>query len=384
MTLDKTIFGLRFGSSEDIAPTRGDLDAFLGSRKDERSPALHKDDLAAYQEMLERITGYEGRQLHAIGRQDFRELIFYGAVRHSCFFSASLKLAIEQYKYHVHAYSLIDLRKPTAFIQSAEAEMANLNPHRKEDAVRLARLQEMADERKENLSALRRNRDLISEELTGILRYITDNLEKIKILSDASIAVLAEIQASGTETNLLVADIKNHFKEQLKDELRNGPITKEHLEAVKQEVDALTKEIKTLVDEDLASLTRLYTAIYSHASKFADELAALLGIMTAVPEKNIEEEKNLFLRAEQLLVSLISDYQFPVKAAVIPPDAPYSDMLAEKRKEMIARVFELLHKDRRSRHERRTGSDRRILDDPELKVPNRRNGKDRRLEQRRD
>ncbi len=384
MTIDKTIFGLRFGSSEEIAPARSDLDAFLDSRKKERSPELHGDDLVAYREMLDHFAAYEDRQLHAIGRQDFREQIFYGAVGHSCFFNTSLKLAVEQFKYHAHAYAQLDLRKPAVFIQSAEEEIASLSANRKDDAARLARLRDMVEERRNTLAALRKNRELLFEELAGILGYVADNLTKIKILTEASITVLAEIETSNSEASRLIDDIKAHFKEQLKDELRNGPVTRERLEEAKRDADALARGVEAIVHEDIASLTRLYTAIHEHVAKYAGELSALAETIAAVPENSVEEGKTLFARAELLLVALVSDYQFPVKTAVIPADSPHRDILAEKRKDMIDRVFDRLRRDRRSRHERRSGNDRRILSDPELRMPNRRISKDRRLEQRRD
>jgi hypothetical protein len=384
MTIDKSIFGLRFGSHEEISPSREELDSFLGTSKKERGTERHADDLAIYRDKLARIAAYEQHQLHEMGRQDFREKVYYGVLRHSCFFNPALKLAIEQYKYHAHAFTALNLRKPASFIKSAEEELASLNLSGKDDSARRARLQGMIDERKELLDRLTKSRKILSRELIAIIQYISGNLTKIEKLTEASLAALEESRISGAEKKRQIADVKKHFKEQLKDALRQGPLTKEYVETVKQDVDQLAREISSIAHEDLNALTRMYGAIHDHVAKYTGALNGFVAQLERRQDRTtVDEEKEVFTRVEQLLVGLVSDYQFPVKTAPLHSDTPYEDLLREKRNEMLVWTFELLRKDRRSRHERRSGRERRVLDDPELKFPDRRSGKNRRSGKRR-
>jgi len=383
MTIDKSIFGLRFGSHEEISPSREELDSFLGSPKKEEGTERHADDLAIYRDKLARIDAYEQRQLHEVGQQDFREKVYYGVLRHSCFFNTGLKLAIEQYKYHVHAFTSLDLRKPASFVKSAKEELANLNPRGKDASAKRDRLQGMIDERKEVLDRLAKSRETLSRELIAIIGYISGNLTKIERLTEASLTAIEGSRMSGTGEKQEITDVKKQFKEQLKDALHEGPLTKEHVEAIKRDVDQLTREISSIAHEDLDTLTRLYGAIHDHVAKYAGALNGFVAELERQDRTTVDEEKAVFTRIEQLLVGLISDYQFPVQTAPLHSDTPYEDLLREKRNEMLDWIFELLRRDRRSRHDRRSGKERRVLDDPELKFPDRRSGKDRRTGKRR-
>jgi len=383
MTTAKNIFGLRFGSNEVISPSREDLNAFLGSLKKERGTERHEDDLAAYRELVNRVNSYEQGQLHSVGREDYREKLFFSALAHSCFFDQGLTLAMEQYKYYQHAFAQLDLRKPMSFVRSAEAEMSGLNPNRKEDAAKLARLQGMVDERKKSLETLKKNRVSLSAELAAIVRYIRENLAKIEKLSEAALGVLVDVQISSSEEKRLIEDVKQHFKEQLKDALRHGPLSKEHLEQVKKDVETLEKEITNLAHEDVSSLTRLYKAIHDHIAKYAAELGGLIAKLDPQKELSVDDEKQLFSQIEESLIALVRDHQFPVKTAALHTETPYEDILADKRKELLERLFDLLQKDRRIRHERRSGKERRTLDDPDYKDAERRSGRDRRADNRR-
>jgi hypothetical protein len=383
VTINKSIFGLRFGSHEEISPSREELDSFLASPKSEAAAERHADDLAIYRDKLAHIAAYEQRQLHEVGRRDFREKVYYGVLRHSCFFSPGLSLAIEQYKYHVHAFTALELRKPASFVKSAEEELANLNPRGKDASAKRDRLQGMIDERKEVLVRLAHSRDLLSRELLAIIRYISVNLTRIERLTEASLAAIEESRISGAEEKQQIADVKRYFKEQLKDALHQGPLTKAYVEAIKRDVDRLTNEISGIMHEDLNALTRMYGAIHDHVAKFAGALNGFVAQLERQDQTSIDEEKRIFVQLEQFLVRLISDHQFPVKTAPLHSDTPYEDLLRAKRDEMLDHIFELLRRDRRTRHDRRTGRERRVLDDPELKFPNRRSGKDRRSGKRR-
>jgi len=378
MTIDESIFGLRFGSNEELSPSLEEINTFLRSPKKEGGNVLHGSDLSAYGDLLNRVLFYKQHQLQNVGPPDFREKIFYSALGHSCFFAPSLKLAIEQYKYHLHTLASLDFRKPSGFIRAAEEEMSGLNADRKSDAAKLARLHSMVDERKQALETLKKSRATLAAELVAITRYIRDNLNKIVTLCEVSLAALAEVQSSNSEENRLIQDVKTHFKEVLKDALHHGPLTKEYLETVKNDVDTLSRELSGIIREDVNTITRLYKAIDDHIKKYSAGLNELLTKIAEQKEISFDEEKKLFSQIEQQLVSLVSDHQFPVKTAAHHTDTSYADILTDKRKEMLDYLVDLLHRERRTRHERRSGQERRKFADPDYADPDRRSGKDRR------
>ena len=122
MTIDKTIFALRFGSNEELLPTREDLKGFRESPKREGRRELQGDDLATYDELLDRVREFEHHRLNAVSA-DLRPKMFYAVLGHTHFAHPSLKLAVEQYLYHAHALRTLDVRKPSAFVRSAEEEL---------------------------------------------------------------------------------------------------------------------------------------------------------------------------------------------------------------------------------------------------------------------
>jgi hypothetical protein len=140
----------------------------------------------------------------------------------------------------------------------------------------------------------------------------------------------------------------------------------------------LSKEISVLLREDVYTLTRLYEAIHDHTKKIARKIDALMAEIERKKNKRFEEDGKLFAQVEQVLVSLMSDHHFELKATEIHTETAHESILFEKRKEMLDHLFELLQKERRSSNNRRTGEDRRRFNDPDYKGPKRRSGKDRR------
>ena len=160
MTINKTIFALRFGSNDELFPTR--------------------------EELLDQVREFALQFRQNASSADLRPRMFYNVIDHTHFAHPSLKLAVEQYQYHSHALRTLDIRKPSAFIRSAEEELKKLSTNKKEDAVKAARLQGMVDERKKTLEEIRKKRAALTAELAHIARYIGDNLRKIKVLCEAS------------------------------------------------------------------------------------------------------------------------------------------------------------------------------------------------------
>jgi hypothetical protein len=378
MTIDKTIFALRFGSNEELSPTREELRVFLESPKREGRRELHADDLAVYDELLDRVRPAAPHLRQDSATADIRPKMFYGVLGHTHFAHPSLKLAVEQYKYHVLAFRTLDLRKPTAFIRSAEEELKKLNTSRKEDVVKAGRLQGMVDDRKKTLEALRKKRTALTAELGHIARYIRDNLRKIEKLCNASVVLLNDPETAGRLGNRAIEDVKAQFKDRLKDALHHGAVTKEQLEAAKKDVAALSKEITDLVREDARSLKGLNEAVRDYTQKYAREIDALLAGTGGSRNSSLEDDQELFTKVEQVLVSLVSDHHFELKAAKIHTETAHKDLLVEKRREMLDGLLELLERDRRTWSDRRSRKDRRTFDEPDHPKPDRRSGKERR------
>ncbi|HTP04543.1 MAG TPA: hypothetical protein VMM54_05270 [Nitrospirota bacterium] len=332
MTINKSIFGLRLQSHPELYPSNEELRAFIVSIKKNGGQEAHGSDLAKYGELLKEV------------KQDFQGKMFYGVLSHSRFVNPALKSAVEQYKYLLHSLIMLDLKKPKVFIRRWAA---------------------------------------LSEELSNIALYIRDNLLKIEKLCEASIVILVDLQIEKKFEGQLIEEIRTHFKEHLKDSLHHGPIADQYLESVKKDVSILSKEISVILREDVYTLQNMYESIYSHVKKIARQIETLMDKFKSRKGKNFEDDWRLLEQVEQALVSLISEYHFELTATEIHTETAHEDILMEKRKEMLDRLFELLQKERRSRDNRRTGEDRRRSNDPNHNGPERRSGKDRRSKKNR-
>ena len=378
MPTDKSIFGLRFGSNEKLLPSQEDLRVFLAGTHKAGTREPHADDLATYRKLLEDMQAFERNQLQDIGGRDFRNKMYYGVLGQSSFVRHALKSAVEEYKFHLHELLLLEFRKPGAFIKAAEEEMGRLNLKKKDDAAKLARLRGMVEERRRTIELLGKRRAVLAEELGDIAQYIRDNLVKIEKLCEASIVVLVDVQLRQKKENQLIEDIKAQFKDRLRDSLQQRSLTRQDLESVKEDVNLLSKEIAVLIREDVYAMTGLFEAIHGHAKKIAREIDNLLTQTRGKEDKGFEEEAQLFAQIERVLVSLVSEYHFELKAAEIRTQTAYEDIFLEKRREMLAYLFALLEQERRMSADRRSAAGRRKLNDPNRKGPERRSGKDRR------
>lgn len=374
MPTDKSIFGLRFGSNEKLLPSQEDLRAFLaGTTREPRA-----DNLAPYRKLLEEMQAFEKEQLKDAGGSDFQKKIYYGVLGRSSFVKHALKSAVEEYQFHLHALLSLDFRKPEAFIKAAEEEMGRLNLKKKEDAAKLARLKGMVEERKRTIELLGKRRAVLAAELSDIARYIRDNLVRIEKLCEASIVVLVDVQLRQKKENQLIGDLKAQFKERLRDSLHQGSITRRHLESAKEDVSLLSKEISALIREDVYAMTGLFEAIHGHVKKTANEINTLLVQTGGKESKGLEEEAGLFSKLERALVALLSECRIELKATEVRTRTAYEDIFLEKRREMLAYLFDLLEQERRTPTDRRSAADRRKFNDPDRKGPERRSGKDRR------
>jgi len=258
MAIDKTIFGLRFGANDELFPLQEDLRVFLESPKEENGKKLHGEDLTMYNGMLESIKAYGYYHARGTAAENLQRKVFISVLEHVSFFNPAFKSVIEQYKYHFHALKAIDFKKPKGFIRSAEEEIGRLNPKKKDEAARLARLRGMVDERKSALEALEKRWEALAKELNHIARYVRENLVKIERLCGASVGILADTQTALHEESRIIDEIKVQFKEHLKDSLHRGQLSKQDLEEVKRAVDTLSQEISEFIREDLNAMAGLY------------------------------------------------------------------------------------------------------------------------------
>jgi hypothetical protein len=370
---DKPIFGLRYDANEKLLPSQEDLRVFLKSAQ-----ARHGNDLEAYRKLIADTQAFEQREPHDASPHDGRDKIYYGVLGLSCFVKYALLSAVVEYQYQLAALLSLDFRKPAAFIHSAETEMKRFNPKKKDDSAKLTKLKGMVEDRKQAIERLKKRWAVLTSELNHIARYIRDNLHKVGNLCEASIVVLVDFQLQRRKEVQLIEDIKSYFKDQLRESLHQGSITKLHLEAVKNDVDMLSKEIAALVREDVYAITGLFEAIYDHVKGKAGEINALIARIGEKGGSGSEDEAPLFAQLERVLVSLISEYQFELNLNAVRTETAHKTIFQEKRKEMLAHLFEMLETERRSSSGRRSGKNRRKSADPEYRDPDRRRSEERR------
>ena len=378
MAKDTSIFGLRFRSNADLNPTRYELEHFLASTNKAGTREPQGSDLTRYHGLIDSLREFAQGQHADEEAQDIRDRMFYGVLGLSQFFNPALELAVAQFKYHLHLLAAPDIRKTAMFIKSAEQEMASLNSKKKEHAARLAHLRGIIEERMQALSALKRRRADLVQEMSDIAQYIGENLVRIDRLCEASIVILVDLEVSQQAKKQLIKDIKDQFTDRLRDSLERGPVSQLQIEDAKRDVAVLSREISALVREDVYALTALYEAVLEHARRFAGAIEGLLVKSRGGQDGSGQGDLAVFAELEQVLVALIKDYRFELKAAAVHSETAHEDVLREKRRDLLDRIFALLEKERRARRDRRTGEERRRKRPPGRLPSERREGKERR------
>jgi hypothetical protein len=376
MTNKRPLFGLRFDSDVELNPTPAELRTFLATAVKPGTLTPQGSDLARYRQLLEELLAYEGDPDTA--SQGVREKMFYAVIRRSQFANPGLELAVGQYKYHLHALQAIDLRKPAAFIRTAEAELAKLNPKKKDDAEKRARLLPMLMERKRELELLIGRPRALADELGRIARYVRDNLVGIENLCKASIAIFADPGVLQQEEKQMIDGLKDRFKERLKDALHRGEISRTDLEIARKDVEVLEKETSSLVQEDLAAVSGLLMDVYDHAKEHAQEIDRLLTELSGAEDAGALDSGGPLVSLEGVLVSLLSGYRFELRASALHSRTAYTQLLKEIRKDLFSHIVDLLKQDRRARYDRRTKEDRRRRREPHVEFTERRSARDRR------
>lgn len=341
--MKETIFGLRFSANESIQPTNEELRLFLeGPRADGKS-GCHRDDLAAFDGLLQRIEAFEQKHGHVVEQPGWQERKLLGVLAHSRFFRPSFRAAVEQFKYQVHALENIDLRKPTTFIRSAEEEIAKLNP--KKDEAKMARLKELVEQRNRDLDGLRKRWPLLVKELCDISLYIKDGLAKIAALCEAAITTLVSLQVKGQKKDELVEDLKRHYRDRVRDDLQVGPVTKEYLAQLQGEVAELSQQLSSGVLQDFYSMTELYEQIHDHVKQNGERIEKLISRIAAGKRQDLEADKRLIRELNGVIAGLVSQLPFQNGGSgAAEPAEQQEKILFEKRREMVDHVFDVLKK----------------------------------------
>jgi hypothetical protein len=343
LSMDISIFGLRFKSNEALQPSPDDLSTFLASPRASGAPGQHRDDFAVFIRYRELVETYEREQKQGVGRLEFSERRLLGVLSHIGFFKPAFRVAIEEYKYHNHQLVLLDFNKPGTFIRSAEEEIGKLNPKKRDDLQKIVRLQDLIKNRRKDLEVLLRRRRMIAGELYHIAEYVRDNCVKVQQLCESAIVRLAKLHIGGEKTGQMIEDLKQQYKEQVREHRQMGAITPEYLESVKAEVAQLSQRLTRNVLEDIYFLTKIYEDFYEHAKNGAGQLGDLLVLADRVRKKDTNDEDLLFTRIEQVLIALISEFRIDAK----PVDQPggserQEEFLLEKRRELLDHIFLLL------------------------------------------
>jgi hypothetical protein len=183
----------------------------------------------------------------------------------------------------------------------------------------------------------------------------------------------------------LVEDIKEYFRYDLKSNRNRQSLTPEFLEAVKGDVAILGQEVVFVRREIAAAAAKLYDSLFQHTGAIAREIDSLLRQLGKKSGNNDEDEKIFGEIAQQLLV-LVTGYRLDAAIPERLTATPYNDVFADKKRDALVSVIDLVQGERRAFTNRRSGQDRRkfrlILADTADRRSNqdRRSGRDRRDE----
>jgi len=331
----KKIFDLRTQVNDNLQPTQEEMLQFLESTV-AQSQRKHRDDFAYYLRDLKAVEEFESPVKRGIGGYSIDEQKLLGVLSHSHFFNRSLKLAVEQYMYHLNRLRMLDFKKPQAFVRAVQEEINNLNPKKKSNRTKIANLQARIDKRNEDIEALEKNRHDLTLELKYIALYVRDNLVSIQKLCEASIAVLFNTQLAQKMAHDMIEDVKKEFKDELREQMLLGPVSVQEAEKKKEDFVKHSKELSQLVLQERHSLRNLYEQVRDHTKKYAIKLDAPVRQIEGKKDERFEEEREILGSIEEELISLISDYRFEVKkVAKITRKDEHANLIIDKQKEMM-------------------------------------------------
>jgi hypothetical protein len=357
VTAINSVFGLRIGMNDALSPAHAELSSFLAgirSAGDARATAI-----ARYTRMLDQIAEFRRLEQGARLKLRFQPHLFYRTLDHCRFFSPELLAAVAEFAFHLAALREIDFRKPEAFIRTAQQELQLLSVKKRADAVKIAKLTDLLASRTEMLAELRRRRSDLAREQMHIALYIRDNLAKIAAQCEKCAAMLADKGHTSRAIDDLTADVTNRFRDRLRTAHREGPVTREQVDAAKKDVEILSREITDLAGGVFPSLAGLFKAMASHAGFFAQSINTLVAEANAAARSDFEREKSALGKLEETLIALISRYHLEVAVAEPTTTTAHKSMFLELRMELLDHAFAVADSDRRSTPDRRAGRERR-------------------------
>lgn len=337
------IFDLRHQTNEDVQPTSEELAAFLASPKEERGNAKHEDDLTLYCADLKVIDEFEARTRNGADDYHLAERRFLGVLSHARFFNHTVKCVVEEYKYLYEKLRVLDFKKPRDFVRAVQEELETLDQTRKADQPKIARLREKLQKRNEDIEALEKSRHDLTLELKNIASYLYENLMRIKKLCELSVATITSLAADHDIEQEAIAELKKEFKDELRERLQQGPVSREAAEQSKEDFLLHAKDLSEFARQDRLALTRIYEQVRGHVEKHAAELDALVRQIDAKKGIRFEEERDVLGKINRNLIALISEYQFGgEKSEENAHQDEHERLVEQKRNDMLRRVFNLL------------------------------------------
>lgn len=369
MAKDKSIFYLPFESDRNLRPKPEQITAFFSSRGKNGGKGLQNEDLAYYRRLLESADTFGQAQKQDTKREGLHHQIVHAVLRYSRFADHNLLSAVELFQYHLHALKLKsnDISTAASFIQSAEWTLSKLNKDKLIDVLRMVRLQEMINDRKETIEKLKPPSHALRAELCRLVLYLHGTLSEIKERCQASIVMLSDLNVIRKKENHIIDDLKKRPQKAL----FAGKIARQNLGRAIREVNLIADKMSFVVREDINMLKGLYETLQG-------QLLKTVQVIETSPAE-IEELQQYFSTVEYALVSLLSTHHLEQSAPNIDIETAHKKFITKKRDEMLGYLFEVIPKGRRVQPDRRSSKTRRKFTEPSYQGSSRRSGRDRRI-----
>ena len=372
------IFVPRVSPKQGLQPTPGKLNAFLEGMRKAGYLVTLVNGIGRVREMLIDINAFEQRRKLDPGLQDLRERMVFGVLRHTRFINEELLAAATLFQYQLNALIECDFESPAEFIVNAEKTMKKLKRHKIDDMLRMRRLTEMMEERRNILIGLDARWKALNGEIRHIVDYVRENLLRIETLCKKSIVVLVEIGLEKKKENELIEGIREQFLKELKSTTGVRRLTAGDLQKAKEVGDRLTIRLSDMIRDDLYSLSLLYEVVHDRAKTTVAELDVLLGDLARLQAEERREALLLYQKIGQVLISLVAEFPDELRPGKVDLGATRNANLMEKRRTMIDHLLDQAGLERRERSDRRTRQERRKARDSNYPGPERRTGAERR------
>lgn len=373
-----SIFGPRVGLDTSMRPAKTELAAFLERMKKQGALVPLVSAMGKLRMMLIDMEAFEDRRKLDPWHQDHRERMVFGVLRHSRFVCDELLTAVAEFQYHLRTLASLDFDGPEEFIENAERTLKKLKKSKIDHVVRMMRLQEMVNERRNIIAGLEARQSALIDELRNIASYVRQNLVLMETLCRKAVVVLVEIGLQRTIEAKLIEEIRIQFNRELRAASGVRQLTNEDLDRSKHIADRLAQKLSDLVRDDVYSLSRLYETVHDLAKNTAEELTERLREIDRVRTGGDRGVIEPFQKIGQALSLLLVDFPDELRPKKADIGLTRNAMLMDKRRVMVEYLFEQTGVERRARAERRSAPDRRAEQDPNYPGPERRTGKSRR------